>query len=158
MRFSVNFLSPFCVFAKVALNFSVNFRHINPKKIFAKISLHFFISTMKTNQKWHQVRIITKLNCWEPTEPALPRSWFRPSLPLMAESDYTPHFLEFKINARARWVMIDFLAKNGFALRCAKKQLFFEQKICMKSNKITRQNNFAYKYAKLLKKFLVLEL
>ena len=55
--------------------------------------------------------------------------------------------------------MIDFLGKEWFcsSLR-KKKKLFFEQKICMKTNEITRQNNFEYKYAKLLKKFLVLEL
>ena len=54
--------------------------------------------------------------------------------------------------------MIDFLGKEWFCSSLRKTQLFFEQKICMKSNEITRQNNFAYKYAKLLKKFLVLEL
>ena len=28
---------------------------------------------METNQNWHEVRIIAKLNCWEPTEPAQPK-------------------------------------------------------------------------------------
>ena len=113
---------------------------------------------METNQKWHQVRIIAKLDCWEPTEPALPKKLVQAEFTLDGRIRLDTTLLGIQ-NKRTGPLSYDRLFRQKwFCSSLRKRQLFFEQKICMKSNEITRQNNFAYKYAKLLKKFLVLEL
>ena len=84
---------------------------------------------METNQNWHQVRIIAKPNCLEPTEPALPKKLVQAEFTLHGRTRlYTPYTLEFKVNARARWVMMDFLVKEWHRSSLRKKNNFSSNK------------------------------